>query len=118
MITSTHCSGHQNDLPGVRTMCPTTPTTCCQSISDTNIACSKLNYSVCITQTKCISKHRIKFHFSVDFGEVKTAPTECKEKCFQMMSSAYLHYVQFSTSKCVDVYDLSKKEVSYTAQKI
>ena len=27
-----------------------------------------------------------------DFGEVKTAPTECKEKCFQMVSSAYLHY--------------------------
>ena len=29
---------------------------------------------------------------TVDFGEVKTAPTECKEKCFQMMSPAYLHY--------------------------
>ena len=26
---------------------------------------------------------------TVDFGEVKTAPTEFKEKCFQMMSSAY-----------------------------
>ena len=30
--------------------------------------------------------------FTVDFGEVKTADTECKEKCFQLMSSAYLHY--------------------------
>ena len=29
--------------------------------------------------------------FAVDFEEVKTAPTECKEKCFQMMSSSYLH---------------------------
>ena len=29
---------------------------------------------------------------TVDFGEVKNAPTECKEKCFKMMSSAYLHY--------------------------
>ena len=28
----------------------------------------------------------------VDFGEVKTAPTESKEKCFQVTSSAYLHY--------------------------
>ena len=28
----------------------------------------------------------------VDFGEEKTAPTECQEKCFHMMSSAYLHY--------------------------
>ena len=27
------------------------------------------------------------------FCEVKTAPTECKEKCFQMMSSAYLQNV-------------------------
>ena len=30
-------------------------------------------------------------HYSV-FGEVKTAPTECKERCFQIMSSAYHHY--------------------------
>ena len=30
--------------------------------------------------------------FTVDIGEVKTAPSECKEKCFHMMSSAYLHY--------------------------
>ena len=29
---------------------------------------------------------------TVDFGEVKRAPTECKEKFFQMMSSVYLHY--------------------------
>ena len=29
---------------------------------------------------------------TVDFGEVKRAPTECKEKFFQMMSSSYLHY--------------------------
>ena len=29
---------------------------------------------------------------TVDFGEVKTPATECKEKCFQMMSSSYLHY--------------------------
>ena len=27
---------------------------------------------------------------TVDLGEVKTAPTECKEKSFQMISSAYL----------------------------
>ena len=25
---------------------------------------------------------------TADFGEVKTAPTGCKEKCFQIMSSA------------------------------
>ena len=25
---------------------------------------------------------------TVDFGEVKTAPTECKEKCYQIMPSA------------------------------
>ena len=29
---------------------------------------------------------------TVDFGEVKAAPTECKEKCFQLTSSAHLHY--------------------------
>ena len=29
---------------------------------------------------------------TVDFGEVKTAPTECKVKCFLMMSSAYFYY--------------------------
>ena len=28
---------------------------------------------------------------TVDFGEVKTAPTEFKEKSIQMTSSAYLH---------------------------
>ena len=27
----------------------------------------------------------------VNFGEVKTAPTECKEKCFQMTSTPYIH---------------------------
>ena len=27
----------------------------------------------------------------VHFGETKTAPTECKEKGFQMISSACLH---------------------------
>ena len=32
------------------------------------------------------------FFITVDFGEVKTAPTESKEKCFQMKSSAYLYY--------------------------
>ena len=26
------------------------------------------------------------------FGEVKTAPTECEEKCFEMMSPAYRRY--------------------------
>ena len=25
-------------------------------------------------------------------GEMRTTPIECKEKCFQMMSSAYLPY--------------------------
>ena len=34
----------------------------------------------------------MKLVITVDFGELKTAPTECKEKCFQMTSSAYLHY--------------------------
>ena len=29
---------------------------------------------------------------TVDFGEVNTASTECKEKCFPMMLSAYLDY--------------------------
>ena len=29
---------------------------------------------------------------TIDFEEVKTVPTECKEKCFQMMAPAYLHY--------------------------
>ena len=29
-------------------------------------------------------------NLTVDFGEVKTVPTESKEKCFQMTSSAYL----------------------------
>ena len=29
---------------------------------------------------------------AVDFGGVKTAPIECEEKYFQMMSPAYLHY--------------------------
>ena len=32
--------------------------------------------------------------FTVDFGEVKTALTECIEKCFQMTPSAYLHYTK------------------------
>ena len=31
-------------------------------------------------------------NITVDFGEVKAAPTECKEKCFQMTSPAYLHF--------------------------
>ena len=33
-------------------------------------------------------------YLTVDFEEVKTAPTECKEKCFPMMSSAYLHNIK------------------------
>ena len=32
------------------------------------------------------------YKLTVDFGEVKTVPTECKEKCFQITSSAYLLY--------------------------
>ena len=35
--------------------------------------------------------------FTVDFVEVKTAPTECKEKCFQMKTSVYLHYSETPT---------------------
>ena len=38
------------------------------------------------------SKLSTRFQFTEDFREVKTAPTECKEKCFQMMSPAHLHY--------------------------
>ena len=30
------------------------------------------------------------WYFTVDFGEMKTVPTERKDKCFHMMSSAYL----------------------------
>ena len=37
-----------------------------------------------IFRTQCI--------LTVDFDEVKTVPTECKEKGFQMMSPAYLHH--------------------------
>ena len=29
---------------------------------------------------------------TADFGEMKASPTECKEKCFHMISSACLHY--------------------------
>ena len=32
------------------------------------------------------------YFITVDLGEVETVPTECKEKGFQMMLSAYLHY--------------------------
>ena len=43
---------------------------------------------------------------TVDSGEVKTAPTECKEKCFQMS-----HLPIFTTVKHLNVDDSSKKEV-------
>ena len=32
--------------------------------------------------------------FSIDFGEVKTGLSECNEKCFEMISSAYLPKVK------------------------
>ena len=43
---------------------------------------------------------------TVDFGEVKTAPIECKEKCFQMS-----HLPIFTIVKNLSVDDSSKKEV-------
>ena len=49
--------------------------------------------------------------FSVDLGEVKTAPTECKEKCFKVKSSAYLHCRKTCTLKYADVDDSSKRSV-------
>ena len=36
------------------------------------------------------SKVSCDISIAIDFGVVKTAPTECKEKSFQMVSSAYL----------------------------
>ena len=44
-------------------------------------------------------------NITVNFGDVKTAPTGCKEKCFQMMSPAYLHYIV----KHLNVEDSSKR---------
>ena len=44
-----------------------------------------------------------------DFGEVKTAPTECKEKCFQMVSSAYLHYSEAPQNVLVLMTHLRKR---------
>ena len=38
------------------------------------------------------SHQEFKLNIKVDFGEMKTTPTKCKEKFFQMMSSAYLHH--------------------------
>ena len=57
----------------------------------------------------CVTKdtQHINVSITVDFGEVKTSPTECKEKCFQMMSSAYLHFSKAPQN----VDDSSKKEV-------
>ena len=46
-----------------------------------------------VTANRCIfTLAPTGLNLTVDFGEVKTAPTECKEKCFQIMSFAYLHY--------------------------
>ena len=41
---------------------------------------------------------------AVDFGEEKTVPTECREKCFQMTS--------YVSRKCGDIDDSSEREVS------
>ena len=43
-----------------------------------------------------IDYESIFFIVTIDFGEVKICTTECKEKCFQMMSLAYLHYSKAS----------------------
>ena len=49
----------------------------------------------------CYSAPRY-IHLS-DFGGMNTNPTECKEKCFKMMSSTYLPCSYIAT-KCVGVY--------------
>ena len=46
---------------------------------------------------------------AVDFGEVKTVPTECKEKCFQMMTSTYLHYSKAPQTVLVLMIHLRKR---------
>ena len=51
------------------------------NISDKKLANMLAN--ICFLLTKKVT---------VDFGEVKIVPTKCKEKCFQMTSSAYLHH--------------------------
>ena len=38
-----------------------------------------------------IYSRALQYKPTIDLSEVKTAPTECKAKWFQMMSSAYLH---------------------------
>ena len=52
---------------------------------------------------KILQLHNV---LTVDSGEVKTAPTECKEKCFQMS-----HLPIFTIVKYLTVDDSSKKEV-------
>ena len=46
------------------------------------------------------------WYFTVDFEEVKTAATECKEKCFQMS-----HLPIFAIVKHLNVDYSSKKEL-------
>ena len=42
--------------------------------------------------TKQKEKKILGIDITVDFEEVKRAPTECKEKCFQMSRLHYFHY--------------------------
>ena len=51
--------------------------------------------------------HSLLTGLTVDLGEVKTAPTECKEKCFQMS-----HLPIFTIVKHLNVDNSSKKEVN------
>ena len=48
--------------------------------------------SIFLSQPVKVTYCNIFSDFTEDFGEVKSAPTENKEKCFQMISSAYLNY--------------------------
>ena len=56
-----------------------------------SVKLSSIGTHLQFNETWQISLHH---QLTLDFGEVKTAPTECKEKCFQMMLSAYLHYTK------------------------
>ena len=50
---------------------------------------------------------------TVDFGEVKTAPIECIEKYFQMMSSAYLQYSKATQNVLTLMIHLRKRSARF-----
>ena len=56
---------------------------------------------------------KVKQEITVDFGEVKIAATKCKVKCFQMMSSAYLHFSKAPQNVLMFMTNQNKRSAIY-----